>query len=166
MEEKSFPRRESLSPLEERKTCLSCAAKACFLLILDRYQYSSHISHPPTSEHPLSRLGGQPGDQLHQKVTALFMQPNSQHIKQFSLKGQSKFWSETKLDPRFFFKSTTRNFPAFLNQCHSWWNAISNMFHCLTDLKANVFTQKARQTLTAQCEFYIYLKMTLRISVA
>lgn len=75
---------------------------ACLFLTSDRYQNSSHVSHPPTSEHPLSRWS--PGDQLYQKVTALFMQPNYQHIKQFTHKEKCQCWSETKLDPWLFFK--------------------------------------------------------------
>lgn len=51
-------------------------AEAHFLFIPDS-GLSIFLSHlpPPTSEHPLSRWS--PGDHLHQKVTAMFMQANS-----------------------------------------------------------------------------------------
>lgn len=76
---------------------MSCAASlnAVFMVKLVpslyqtvSYQYSFHITQPPTREYPLSRWN--PGDQLHQKVIALFMQPNSQHKKQFNSKGEEQ----------------------------------------------------------------------------
>ena len=91
-------------------TPVSVVKPAYFLFQTFSYQYSFHISHPPTSEYPLSRWS--PGDQLHQKVTALFMQPNSQHRKQFGHKGKDNIWS----DPRQLFKSTTRKFLYFYNK--------------------------------------------------
>lgn len=79
-------------------------------------QISIFLSHqpPPTSEHPLSRWS--PGDQLHQKVTALFMRPNSQHIKWFRHKEKrvwvkNQTWYFPEVEPE-----SSWNLPAFLNQ--------------------------------------------------